>query len=162
MVLYATASFGAGPVKIGCIDLQKALNESDAGKEAKLTFNKRLDELQKVFDEKQSELKKLQEDIEKQKGLLTPEAKAEKEKVWQQKLKDVQRFTKDSQEELQQKDAELTKKILKDLKDTIKKIGVEEEYSIILEKSDAFVFYTTEGVDITEKAIKAYNKTRKQ
>lgn len=162
MVLCASMAFGAEKaMKIGYIDLQRALNESDAGKEAKATFNKRVEELQKVLDEKQNELKKLQDEMEKQKGLLTPEARAEKEKVYQQKLKDVQRFAKDSQEELQQKDAEMTKKILRDLRDIIKKIGNEEGYTIILERGDAFVLYAAEGVDITEKVIKAYGKTRK-
>jgi outer membrane protein len=162
MILYAGIAFGAEkPVKIGYVDLQKALNESDAGKEAKTSFNKRVEELQKVLDEKQNELKKLQDEMEKQKGLLTPEARAEKEKVYQQKLKDVQRFAKDSQEELQQKDAELTKKILKDLRDVIKKIGTDEGYTIILERGEALILFAAEGVDITERVIKAYNKTKK-
>jgi len=161
MVLIASVAFGGEkPVKIGYIDLQKALNESDEGKEAKGTFNKRVEELQKVLN-KQNELKKLQDDMEKQKGLLTAEARVEKEKVYQQKLKDVQRFAKDSQEELQQKDAEMTKKIIKDLRDIIKKLGNEDGYTIILEKGDAFVLYAAEGVDVTDKVIKAYNKTKK-
>ena len=162
MVLLASVAFCADKtVKIGYIDLQKALNESDTGKEAKVTFNKRVEELQKVLDEKQNELKKLQEEMEKQKGLLTPEARGEKEKVYQQKLKDVQRFAKDSQEELQQKDSEMTKKILRDLRDAIKKIGTDEGYTIILEKGDGFVLFAAEGVEITDKVIKAYNKPKK-
>jgi outer membrane protein len=162
MVLYTGGlAFGSDQIKIGYIDLQKSLNESDQGKEAKVGFNKRVEELQKALDEKQSELKKLQEELEKQKGLLTPEARGDKEKAYQQKIKDAQRFAKDSQEELQQKDAELTKKIIKDLKDVIKKMGTDEEYTIILEKGDAFVLFAAEGVDITDKVIKAYNKTKK-
>lgn len=162
MVLCASIAFSAEKAeKIGYVDLQKALNESEAGKEAKGTFNKRVEELQKVLDEKQIELKKLQEELEKQKGLLTPEARGEKEKAYQQKIKDAQRFAKDSQEELQQKDSELTKKIIKDLRDVIKKIGTDEAYTIILEKGEAFVLYAADGVDITEKVIKAYNKPKK-
>ncbi|MEK7850403.1 MAG: OmpH family outer membrane protein [Deltaproteobacteria bacterium] len=162
MILCASIAFSAEKaVKIGYIDLQKALNESDQGKEAKLSFNKRVEELQKVLDEKQNELKKLQDELEKQKGLLTPEARGEKEKAYQQKIKDAQRFAKDSQEELQQKDAELTKKIIKDLKDIIKKLGTDDGYTIILEKGEAFVLFAAEGIDITDKVIKSYNKTKK-
>lgn len=160
MVFFASSAFGSGQIKIGYIDLQKSLNESDQGKEAKAAFNKRVEELQKALDEKQSELKKLQEELEK-KVPLTPDVRGEKEKAYQQKIKDAQRFAKDSQEELQQKDAELTKKIIKDLKDVIKKMGTDEEYTIILEKGDAFVLFAAEGVDITDKVIKAYNKTKK-
>lgn len=162
MILCASIAFSAEKaVKIGYIDLQKALNESDTGKEAKAAFNKRVEELQKALDERQTELKKLQEELEKQKGLLTTEARGEKEKAYQQKIKDAQRFAKDSQEELQQKDAELTKKILKDLKDVIKKMGTDDGYTVILEKGESFVLFAAEGLDITDKVIKAYNKTRK-
>lgn len=162
MLFCANVAFSAEKmVKIGYMDLQKALNDSDAGKDAKITFNKRVEELQKTLDEKQTEIKKMQDDLEKQKGLLTSEAKGEKEKAYQQKIKDVQRFAKDSQEELQQKDAELTKKILTDLREVIKKIGNDEGYTIILERGESSVLYAAEGVDITDKAIKAYNKGRK-
>lgn len=162
MALCSGIAFSAEKaVKIGYIDLQRALNESDAGKEAKAIFNKRVEELQKELDEKQNELKKMQEDLEKQKGVLTAEARGEKEKSFQQKLKDVQRFAKDSQEELQQKDAELTKKILKDLRETIKKTGADEGYTLIIEKGDNFVLYAGEGIDITDRILETYNKTKK-
>ncbi|MEK7851695.1 MAG: OmpH family outer membrane protein [Deltaproteobacteria bacterium] len=162
MLLCASVAFGADKtVKIGYMDLQKALNDSEAGKDAKNTFNKRVEELQKALDEKQTEIKKMQDDLEKQKGLLTSEARGEKEKTYQQKIKDAQRFAKDSQEELQQKDADMTKKILTDLREAIKKIGNDEGYTIILERGDSSVLYAAEGVDITDKVIKAYNKMRK-
>lgn len=161
MLLCASVAFGAEKTKIGYMDLQKALNESDAGKDAKITFNKRVEELQKVLDEKQVEIKKMQDDLEKQKGLLTSEARGEREKAYQQKIKDAQRFAKDSQEELQQKDAEMTKKILTDLREAIKKIGSDEGYTIILERGESSVLYAAEGVDITDKVIKTYNKMRK-
>lgn len=161
-ILCASIAFSAEKmVKIGYVDLQKSLNESEQGKEAKASFNKRVEELQRTLDEKQNELKKLQEELEKQKGLLTPEARGDKEKTYQQKIKDAQRFAKDSQEELQQKDAELTRKIINDLKDIIKKVGNEEAYTIILEKGEAAVLFAAEGVDITDRVIKAYNKTKK-
>lgn len=162
MLLCASVAFGAEKaVKIGYMDLQKALNESDAGKDAKITFNKRVEELQRVLDEKQVEIKKMQDDLEKQKGLLTSEARGEREKAYQQKIKDAQRFAKDSQEELQQKDADMTKKILTDLREAIKKIGSDEGYTIILERGESSVLYAAEGVDITDKVIKTYNKMRK-
>ena len=40
-------------------------------------------------------------------------------------------------------------------------MGTDEDYTIILEKGDAFVLFAAEGVDITDKVIKAYNKTKK-
>lgn len=162
LLLCAGLAFGAEKtVKIGYVDLQKALNESDAGKEAKVVFNKRVEELQKTLDEKQGELKKLKEEMEKQKGLLTSEAREEKEKTYQQKQKELQRLAKDSQEELQQKDMEMTKKILIDLRDVIKKLGSDEGYTLIVEKAESFVLYASEGVEITDKVIKIYNKAKK-
>lgn len=162
MLLCASLAFSAEKtVKIGYMDLQKALNESDSGKDAKITFNKRVEELQKILGEKEMELKKLQDELEKQKGFLTDDTRKEKEKAFQQKLKDFQRATKDSQEELQQKDADITKKILKDLMEIIKKTGADEGYTIIFEKAETFVLYAVDNIDITDKVIKVYNKGRK-
>lgn len=162
LLLCASVAFGAEKtVKIGYIDLQRALDESDAGKDAKITFNKRVEELNKILGERDTELRKLQDEMEKQKGFLTDDARKEKEKVFQQKLKDTQRYAKDVQEELQQKETELANNIFKNLMEVIKKIGPDEGYTIILEKGRTNVLYAADGIDITDKVIKTYNKMRK-
>ena len=55
--------------------------------------------------------------------MITPEARTDKEKQYQTRLKEYQRMTTDYQNELQQKDQELTQNILKDLEEVMKTWG---------------------------------------
>ena len=56
----------SGDVKVAYVDLQEALNSSDAGKKAKDVFKVEMDRLQKDLDQRQNELKKTGEELEKQ------------------------------------------------------------------------------------------------
>lgn len=152
----------AGPQKIGYVDLQKALNNSEAGKVAKEKIGAKVKEYEAQIDQKQKELKKLKEDSDKQGLLLAEDTKAARERDYQQKLKDLQRFTKDIQEELQQKDTDFTKQIIEDLSKVINDFGAKEGYTMILEKTESAVIYADPSVDLTEKLIKAYDSSRKK
>jgi outer membrane protein len=145
------------------VDIQRIMQESDKGKEARKTLTEEADKLKKTLDGKQDELQKMKDSIEKQGAMITPDARAEKEKQYQNKLKDYQRLYNDYQGELQQKDQELTQKILKELEEVVRGLGDKEKYTFILEKSQAGILYASTAVDITGKVITLYNeKTKKQ
>ena len=66
--------------KIGYVDLQKALNLSSAGKEAKEKIKAKVQTYDAEVRERQEELKKLKDDLEKQAMLLSEEARNAKER----------------------------------------------------------------------------------
>jgi outer membrane protein len=144
--------------KIGYVDLQKALNLSAAGKEAKEQIKAKVQGYDAEVQQRQEELKKLKEDLEKQAMLLSQEARNAKERDYQQKVKDYQRFTKDIQETLQQTDADLTRKILESLLKVVQSVGKSGGYTIILEKTESSIIYADESIDISEEVIKAFDK----
>ena len=65
--------WGAEELKIGFVDMQKALNLCTAGQEAKKAISGEVDRMQKTFEAKQKELEKLKEDLEKR-GLVLNES----------------------------------------------------------------------------------------
>ncbi|HHN64278.1 MAG TPA: OmpH family outer membrane protein [Nitrospirae bacterium] len=151
-------------VKIGYVDLQKALNESEGGKRAKSSLEEIIKAKQKVIDERGAEIEKLKSEIDKQASLLSPEALKKKQDELDRKIREYKRFVQDSQEEVKKKEAELTNEILKDLVKVVKKIGKEEKYTIILEKAEGLILYADNAIDLTDKVIKRYNeeiKTKK-
>jgi outer membrane protein len=160
--LFAAAPVLAAEVKLGYVDLQKALNLSAAGKDAKEKIQKKVKEHEGAIETRQTELKKLKDDLEKQALLLSDEARGGKERDYQQKLKDFQRYTKDIQEELQQKDADFTRQILEDLFKVIKGIGEKEGYTMIFEQSESSLLFADDKVDLTDKVIKAYDAQSKK
>lgn len=149
-------------VKLGYVDLQKALNLSETGKAAKEKIQKKVKEHEGTIDARQKELKKLKDDLEKQALLLSDEARGAKERDYQQKLKEFQRYTKDIQEELQQKDADFTRQILEELFKVIKGIGEKEGYTMIFEQSESSLLFADDKIDLTDKVIKAYDAQAKK
>lgn len=159
--LMATGALAADGAKLGYVDLQKALNVSEAGKAAKDQLAARVKKYQDEINVKQEELKKLKDELEKQSSLLSESARGTKEKEYQQKLKDFQRFTKDAQEELQSKDEELTKKILEDLDKVVQEYGRKNGFTFIFVRNEIMLF-ADEKADLTEEILKLYNATRKK
>jgi len=147
---------------IAYIDLQKVMLESEQGKKIRAVLTQDAERLKKTLDGKQAELQRLKDAFEKQGATITPEARADKEKQYQVKLKDYQRLYNDYQTELQQKDMEYTQKVLKEVQEVVQGLGEREKYSLILEKSQAGILYATPAIDITSKVISLFNEAAKK
>lgn len=154
---FAFASAGAAELKIGYVDLQKALNESTAGKKAKEKFTAEVKRAESEIARKKEELERLGGSLEKQSSMLKDDVKAEKEKEFIQLQKDYERKLKDYKDELQIKDAQYTRGILADLVDIIKKYGKANNYTIVFERSETVLLYATDALDITDKIISIYD-----
>lgn len=150
------------PLKIGYVDLQKTLNDSQAGQKAKKAMTELISAKQKNADEKTKEIEKLKAEIDKQATVLSPETKKQKEEKLEREIRDYQRMVRDTQEELQKKEIELTSTIIKDLRDIVKKIGEEEGYTIILEHAEGGILYSSPAYDLTEKVMKRYDQIQKK
>jgi len=151
----------AADTKVGYIDMQRAINTSEAGKEAKEQLATKVKKFQDEINVKQEDLKKLKEELEKQGMLLSESARANKEKDYQNKLKDFQRFTKDAQEELQGKDEELTRKILVEMEKVIREFGKKNSYTFIFVRNENMLF-ADEKADLTDEMLKQFNANRKK
>lgn len=160
-ICLAATSVFAADTKLGYIDMQRALNGSEAGKEAKEQLAAKVKKYQDEINVKQDDLKKLKDELEKQGMLLSESARASKEKDYQNKLKDFQRFTKDAQDELQGKDEEFTRKILEGMEKVIQEYGRKNGYSFIFVKNESMLF-VDEKADLTEEVLKLFNSNRKK
>ena len=160
LLLIATLMLAApavAEVKVAYVDLQKALNLSKAGVKAKNEIASQVKKYEEEFKAKQEGLQKLKTELEKQAVLLSDSAKAQKERDFQQNVKELQRFQKDVKEELQQRDADATKRILNELFEILQKLGKDKGYSMIIEKNEGAVIYADESVDLTDELIKAFD-----
>jgi outer membrane protein len=156
-----TGSAGAAELKIGSVDIQRAINECNAGKEAKKTIMKEVEKFQQQIAGKQKDLQQLKESLEKQAPMLNPDARAAKEKDYQTKIRDFQRWGEDNQNEINQKRMELERNIAIGLTKVIQKVGADEGFTFILENNEQVVLYTSKAIDITDRVIKAYDAQKK-
>ncbi|MGA2318400.1 MAG: OmpH family outer membrane protein, partial [Thermodesulfobacteriota bacterium] len=83
------------------------------------------------------------------------------EKELQTNLRDFQRWGEDVQNELNQKRMEMEKNIFIGLQKVIQKLGAEEGYTVILEKNENIVLFTSKSTDITDLVIKVYDAQKK-
>jgi len=154
-------SASAAKLKVGYVDIQKAVNECNAGKEAKKAIIKEVEKLQRLAAEKKKELQTLKESLDKQSPLLNPEARATREKEFQNKLREFKRWVEDNQNEINQKRLEMERNISTGLLKVIRKIGVDEGYVLILVKRTNIVLFNSKSIDLTERVIKAYDLQKK-
>ena len=153
----------AADYKIATVDLQRALNESESGKQAKELFKIEVDKLQANLAKQKTEIEKIKADVEKKGLVLKGDERKEMEKDYQRKLRDFQRTYKDAQADLQQRDSELTAEILQELAAVIVEYGKRKKYTMLLEASNTgAVLYNSAAVDITEEIIEAYDAKKKQ
>jgi outer membrane protein len=145
------------PVKIAYVDMQRALNESKAGKKA-------LGELQRLMEERKSGLQKQKEALEKKKDeldkqglLLNEETRKGRENEIRTLERDYSRSLSDLKEEFGRRENEFTDGIRKDLLKVIEKIGKEGGYTLVLEKQYSAVLYAPANIDLTETLIKRYD-----
>jgi len=156
------AAIAADGTKLGYVDLQKALNSAEAGKAARENLTGKAKELQDKISAKEAAVKKLKDELEKQSVLLSESARSVKEKDYQQKFKELQRFAKDAQDELQAKDEELTNVIGQEIVRLAQEFGRKNGYSFIFVKNDALVLYAEEKADLTDEIVKLHNASRKK
>ena len=147
-------------LKVGVVDLQKAMEMTEEGKKAKDVFKNEVEKIQRDLKTRQDELNKLKEELERQSLLLSETARYDKEKSYQDKLKDFKRVYEDYQEEMRRKDAELSEKILRQLVEIIEALGEKEKYDLILEKTQSAVLYKSPKVDITDAVIRMSNERK--
>ena len=147
----------AAELKVAYVDIQQAVNDCNAGKEAKKMIMAQVEKFQKAVQDRQKDLQAMKESFEKQAPMLTQEARSTKEKELQTKMKEFQRWGEDSQNEINQKRTELERNIAAGLFKVIQKMGADEGFSLILEKNEQVVLYVAKTHDITERVIKAYD-----
>ncbi len=156
----AAAAFGADGVKLGCVDIQKVLVNSEAGKAAKEQLATKANRYEGEKNSREEELKKLKAELEKQNVLLSESARAAKEKDYQQKLKEYQRFMKDAQDDLQAKNDELTNKIVEQIVKLVQGYGRENGYTIVFVRNEGMI-YLDDKADLTDQILKVFNASRK-
>ena len=159
-MLIASVALAEGALKIGYVDLQRALNESESGRKAKEDFKVQVDKLQAQLKRQKDEIDSLKDQLEKKSVVMKEEERANLEDEYRRKLRDFERNYKDSQADLQKKDNELTGAIIKDLQEVIRDYGEREGYTLILEATSSAVLYGTKSADLTDDVMKLYNSTR--
>lgn len=156
-----TGSWVSAAEKTGFVDVREVIFTSTAGKKEADDIRKSVDKTKAIIHQKETELSKLKDELEKQKPLLKEEALKEKDLAYQKKYRDYQILVKDANEELQVKEQEILKKLIPEILKVVQAIGEKEKYSMIIDISQIPLAYHAKENEITKRVVEEFNKTYK-
>ena len=149
------------PAKFGYVDFHRAVNEVSDGKRAKQRLSDSFRDKQREIERIQTELSSARESLDRDRILTSPEALAQREEKYKQRVSNLQQKYDIYKREIAGKENALTQDIVAKLHSIVKEIGKEEGYALILEKSQEVVLFSPDGNDLTERVIALYDGVRR-
>ena len=143
--------------KAGFVNVKEVVFSTAIGKKASEDFNKARANLK----EKDNELKKLNDDLEKQRPLLKEDVLKDKEIAFNKKKRDFQILVKDMEDEFQAKEQELYQKLVPEIMGLVRTIGEKEKYTMIVDISAIPLIYHAKENELTKRVIEEFNKSYK-
>ncbi|MFT3917252.1 MAG: OmpH family outer membrane protein [Anaeromyxobacteraceae bacterium] len=153
--LALAATPAAAQVKLGYVDLQRALNEVDEGKAAKALLKRDFEEKQKQLDGRKAEFEKLNAEFEKQQQVLSEGAKRDKATDLQRRMVELQRIYQQLQGDLANREQEMTGGIYAKMRVIVKEIAEADGFAMVIE--DRSLVYAQPSLDLTNELIRKYN-----
>ncbi len=156
-VVLGAVRLAAAEQKIAVVDMQRALNECDAGKKAKDQVKAKFEHSQNQLKKQREDLDRLKEDYERKATVLKDEERRNLEKDLESRGLEFKRKYEDFQRDLKETDAELTKSIVQELYELVRDYGEKHGYTLVLEASSGALLYNDKTVDVTDEIVKLHN-----
>lgn len=160
-LLIFAAPATAAELKIAYANLQKALNECDAGIKAKDTLKDEAKKLEDELNVKQEELKKLKEEIDKKSNVWNKDTKEAKEKDFRTKTQEFQKQYMEYGDRLNKKKQDTEADIIDELRAVVEDIAQKKGYTYVFERSVGGLLVAPPSDDLTDEVIKTFNKQYK-
>ncbi|MDA3897434.1 MAG: OmpH family outer membrane protein [Desulfobacteraceae bacterium] len=159
VVFFVLPVYAADVAKIGIIDFQRVLTESEAGKAVQGQIQIKGREMETNLIELGKEIEGLTEQIRLDSMVMSKEKREEQQRELEIKKYDFQSMQKKYQMEFRELEGIEVEKLKNDIFDLAEKIGKKEGYLLIIEKSAAIYYPST--IDMTDELIEKYNSTTK-
>lgn len=144
-------------VKVGYVDMARAVQTVNDGKKAKAKLKSDFEAKQKKLDEMQKGLKKKKEDFEKKASMMKADARQRKQEELQREFLELQQTYMQLQKELIDEETRVMQDIGAKLRKTIAKLGDRDNYHMILDIGETVLYYKRHQ-DVTDDVIKEYNR----
>jgi outer membrane protein len=155
------ALFGAVParaeLKLGYVDLQKALGEVAEGREAKARLKAEVDQHKAELERDQGRLRDDKLVLDKQSSMMSEEVRTQRLTEWQRRLFEVSQRAEKRQAELGEKERVELRRIFDKMDPIISAIAQREGLAMVLEKTDSGLLYALPSLDLTPELIRTYN-----
>src|ERR1043165_6137185 len=154
--LFLSTQLAPAQVKVGVINLQRAVFESAEIKKADAQMQATFKPRQDKIDALNKDLAALSAQLQSSNGKLSPSAEADLQAQGQRKQRDLQRLTDDLQADATAYRNDVLSKSSEKMQAVVKKLAEEKGPDLVVDSSTAL--YYKEAMDITKDAIAAYDK----
>ena len=153
---FAIAEATAGDLKIGFVDIQKAITETKEFKKSQMKFRVEIQKEKGIIEARKKKVESMLTELNKQANVLNPSLKKKKEESFLREKKDFERYVQDREEEFSRKEKIALDKISKKMLEVLKQLGKQKKLTMVIEKKA--VFYSDSTLELTSLATKTYNK----
>ncbi|HZO81051.1 MAG TPA: OmpH family outer membrane protein [Candidatus Binataceae bacterium] len=156
VLLFVAAAIPAqAEVKLAYVDIQRALNECQAGKKARTSIRADAERAQAKLQKEQATVQALKDELDKKGMLMPPDQRQNLQDELGRKMRSFQDDVKNEREELRQKDNEVTGAIVRDLATVVRQLGEKNGYTMVMEKNG--LLWGIPSADITDEVIRTYD-----
>ncbi len=145
--------------KIGVIDPQKILTETNAGKKAKDNLAAFSKNRQALIELDEKELRRMEEDFVKQASVLSPTAKRDREEQFRRRMQEYQQKVTELNREIQEKQKDVLEDFRDKLERVVAKVAKRLGLHMVVDKSKGGpTIYHEEELDVSDPVIQEFNR----
>lgn len=157
---WASPSFSqvkpAGTTAFAVVDVQKILRQSKATLSIRPQIQKLREEYKVEYNRESKQLREANQDLARQRTILSPEAFAQRRKAFEKRAKNIRRSVQGKKRTIDQAVAKAMSEVNRALRNVTVQIAKERSLDLILPKSTVFMVQTKH--DVTNEVLKRLNK----
>ncbi|MGD9726825.1 MAG: OmpH family outer membrane protein [Nitrospiraceae bacterium] len=151
----------AGPpvTRVGVVDPQRILNETNAGKKARETLASFTKNRQALIELEEKELRRLEEDFVKQGSVLSPTAKREREEQFRRRMAEYQQKVNELNREVQDKQKDVLDGFRDKIEAVSSKVAKRLGLHLIMDRGRGGpTIYFEDSIDLSTQVIEEFNQ----
>ena len=148
-------------LKIGFIDSERIFMEYQGVQEAQKQFDQDIQNWKAQATEMKTDIEKLRTEIDDQRLMLSQSKLEEKETELQGKIRSYEEFVQHiwgPSGELELRNEQLTKPIIAKIRTVVDRIGVDENFTFILDAADGNIVFGDKELDLTDRVLEELRK----
>lgn len=147
-------------LKLGYVDINKAIRATKAGKDAEKQLEQEFQKRQKELGAKEGDLKTMAQNLEKQAMVISPEVRSQKERAFQEEQLKFQKMVAESRLAIQQRERDLTEPILDKMQQIVDEIAKERKFDMIFQKAEITILWAKPEWDLTDEVIRRFDASK--
>jgi outer membrane protein len=158
LAVVMAAPLAEAAVKVGVVDMQRALRTVKRGKAAQAKLEKELGAEQAKLKKEEEKFQKDAQAFQQKAEMLSEKARAEQGGALQRRMAELQQKAQKFQMDAQRKQSEAIEPIVKGLRESANRVGAKRKMDLVIDDTGEAILYAEDKTDLTEEVIKAYDE----